>query len=1104
MPSPRRSAPAAEAHLAHRQGGAVAEVSGVAAARRDVAAEGCSAAAAGPDLRDAPAAAAEVGGFAVEFVAGPLAFAGELAVLLLSCALPVLALCGGHALTILVVGVIAAYIFDFTNQRALCVAAVWLTAAAALCGIALENAALIWSSSLSLFICLNAAMYLGIAALFATVQFRWFQLSSPYFAVAAERALRAVAPVVCLPLLFSTTVSVAGVNAAPLVLAAILVVCQRRFFSPRRSSFKRPLAVAPGGADRVGGAPEAAAFALLCLVLPLGVHWAVTHRESWSLSQLTQAAALVGAPLLGLWAQPRQTLWFLYSRPHSDAPGDACGVERVRAAVLLLSYAAVLHCFLYRVVVGSYGHMLTGVSPPWNVALIYVCAAAVSAVALCAVQLSGMSISSHGGMVVTRWVAVLLLSILAAVSFALVAGVPRVIMPFPAVAAATLSSFCLDPRNMNNFLFFAACSVVMLMWWMFKSFSFLIRVHLPVLCGTQEISLVQLSTYIVLLYLVQCIVFANSLQPGTAPLAPLLAGHACGLAAIEHVLYSQPEGLYPAACTVFTSALGVQMCRRLMLSGRLSRQWGAAVVGVYVGKLYTFAATATAPLDQLPDSTAARSWQGGELVCLAVAASAASGIAAHFALSKRQGSRRYVAGSWGLARAYAVNAALVAALSRQNVVLAVLEVATGNAAPQGGRLFGLATVYAGVLMLPLLWYLPPSQAGFRRITAGTIFVGAVITLLDPALEGPSTGASEFEYQPPAAASLAAIAVVAIVTATLLNIITLPDRLPARLVFWGAVAALSGTTFSVLFVPFPGWVLTLLVSLMLALLALVVDTCHFSEAAQSEDSSTVVGMYTALLVCCLCALLYAQRGYPEGLDEVMKWEVGQQRQMAILSLNAGINILIAALVKMKLVDAPVFVPRSIARSDAIRGGMGGASHFGLMCNICTFQGYVSLLVLQGSVGGSGPGQLVVIAGLLLLLHDDGWMLVGVGDPDRLTRLVPPLLAAAGTLLWQLCRSELPALWGRRAAGPVQVGLQVAVVLLAAGLVCHAALQLTRDAAARRRGSSSGARYGVCWGSVLLALAWLPSARWLAGLGVLASAVLAYADKLWFRRLAQATE
>ena len=61
----------------------------------------------------------------------PPRFAPDLALLLLSWALPIVALAGSHVLTILLVGAIASHIFDCTNQRGPTLAAARATVAAA-------------------------------------------------------------------------------------------------------------------------------------------------------------------------------------------------------------------------------------------------------------------------------------------------------------------------------------------------------------------------------------------------------------------------------------------------------------------------------------------------------------------------------------------------------------------------------------------------------------------------------------------------------------------------------------------------------------------------------------------------------------------------------------------------------------------------------------------------------------------------------------------------------------------------------------------------------------------------------------------------------------
>eukprot|EP01062_Namystynia_karyoxenos_P021946 TRINITY_DN1838_c0_g2_i1.p1 TRINITY_DN1838_c0_g2~~TRINITY_DN1838_c0_g2_i1.p1 ORF type:complete len:1186 (+),score=422.72 TRINITY_DN1838_c0_g2_i1:104-3559(+) len=1045
----------------------------------------------------ADAAAADGGavpprGFKLEFTAGQLAFATDIALLFVCCSLPIAALCGTHLLSILLVGVIAMYIFDYTNNPMMTLCTIWATIGAVWLGLYLMNVHLLWSTPLTIMVLLNVSLVLTLAGVFATVQFRWFQLDSPELALIGERALLGVTPLACLPCLFSTVVTMVGVNFAPFVFALVMVLLHKRFYRLRNSSFKQALDPHVADEQRANGRLEAACSCLLTLFLPCVLHVAISHPSGVTALSVLDSMALLGLPVTLLFYDCQGSFWFMYKRPDAEGDkGDIWGLGSVRVPAMICGYLGFLHCFLYRIVMGRYGHLFAGVAPPLNVILITLGAYALSATVVCAVQLVEMEDRKLGWAVALRWVGVLFLSIVGSVAVAFAVGMPRFMLPFSALSAACLTAYCLDRKNLNNYLLFSIGTCLMLMWWMFKSFSFLL-VELPVLGGTQSVSLPKLSVYIVWLYMQELVIFPCGFSRSTGIFHAALVVHALCFTAVEHILYSQPESVYPFIAVAFTTVWGMKVAERLVSNQKLSKGQGSLLAGLYVAKLYLYILCATQP-DQSSEYYS-RPFKAGELVAAYLGTAFMASAVVQLMAERRDKKRRAQSGGFWVC--YCIASAVVAFFSRDNVLLAVLELTTGNSTAQSGRLFGLVLMFAGALQMPLTSLLPPSQGRVTRVAAGLLCAGALLALMDPVLEGEAEEAPELDvWQPERWATWLAVVSVAGVAATLTNAVQLPDSTAARMAWWGTLSTTAGFSFAQLYLPFATWHTGLLFALIFVLLTLCVDFCHFSENAQYEDSNTVTGLYTALLLSLLAALLDGQWRFPEGFDEPMKWEAAMQRQSAILSLNAGMNIVLATLMKLKLLENPIFLPRSISKIDSLRGNMGQGTHFGLLCNICAVQAYLSLLILSSNVGGHGASNCVLLSTLLLLMHDDGWFMVGLADSEQLVRWAPPMLAALAGLGWQVCWYEIPMLLDR---APLLFAVQLTIYLIALGLGIIALKELWTDAHRRRRDGSTDP-YVIGVGMVMLLGATTPGVRWTVGVTVLGTALPVYADSFWARKL-----
>ena len=359
----------------------------------------------------------------------------------------------------------------------------------------------------------------------------------------------------------------------------------------------------------------------------------------------------------------------------------------------------------------------------------------------------------------------------------------------------------------------------------------------------------------------------------------------------------------------------------------------------------------------------------------------------------------------------------------------------------------------------MTYLLPKNHSQAGRIMNGFLLTGAIVSLLDPALEGTGQDTEDFDiYEAPTWSGVVGVLSIAAVGATLLKAVRLPDNTAARIVWWGLTSIGSGCSFTAMFVPYATFHSYLLVSLVMVLVVLCIDFAHFSASAQKEDSNAIWGLYTGALLTLLAALLDVQWRVPEGFDRNLQFEVASMRQNAILALSIALNLVLAALIKLKLSDNPVMRPHNVSRVDAIRKNIGDGTHFGLLGNICVVQAYVSLLILWSDYGHSGGGFPVMASALLLLMHDDGWMFLRLGDSEQMARYVPPMVTSLVALTYKIVTAELPVLVTR---APYTFAAQLSVWMLAFAIACSATYDLWIDVRSRRsQGPADTIFIGLC--------------------------------------------
>ena len=372
-----------------------------------------------------------------------------------------------------------------------------------------------------------------------------------------------------------------------------------------------------GGEEAIVAAPlpatgkdEAVALTLTTLLVPVATYCAL-QSSAWidtPLPHILNAVALIGMPILYLFWNPRRSLWFL--RPQAaDKFGsiladsldrDPLGLWQVvlssRNLVLSAGYVMVVHWAVYRVLHSRYQYFFVGVPPPFNgIALLLAayCATVIGLLAKKVLDTDADGKSIKTAQFTTSRIVIMLLSVVLAILVAVAAGMPNFFFPMSALTASSFNAFLVDRRNSSNFTMFCMTSSLLLMWWMYKSFSF-INMDLTVFGEAATVPTPVVAVSVLWSYLVGCIAFGTSFSENKSMCQMMMVLLALKIGWLEHVLYSQKEGgSYPAILVLLTSAVGTALCVRLLRNGILTNGSAALAGGAFIAKSYTYFAEMT-------------------------------------------------------------------------------------------------------------------------------------------------------------------------------------------------------------------------------------------------------------------------------------------------------------------------------------------------------------------------------------------------------------------------------------------------------------------------------------------------------------------------------
>eukprot|EP00850_Spirogloea_muscicola_P017425 SM000149S01360 [mRNA] locus=s149:280764:287589:- [translate_table: standard] len=975
------------------------------------------------------------------FTPRPFAYNGRVAAALVPCVLVVLGAGGRAVLGTATVGLMAAYILDALQMRLAAFFGIWATlfacaAAAALSGLGFAPGLPLALSGLVLFTCLHLIFLCGI---WASLQFRWLQLEQPAVVLALERLLFACCPLVAAAIQTWGVIAAAGVAAAPFYLMPILFGLYWLFSLPRPSSFRAKAERGHGGSSAVSGSDdlilgplESCLHSAALLFLPLAFFLAIYHSRPVGLEEVCDLLLLFFVPVLfQLFATTRGALWWLHL--------SSGNMHKVRVWNGLVSLLIVLGCVEARVIFHSFGHYIS-LPAPFNVLLLTL---AVYGVGLaCAAHAMGLT----KGAVNSTLVTVVLL--VAAVSGALVLGMPLKILPAPAIAAVYLAQHATSGTTMSYFVF-AAAAALSAAWFVAHSF------------WNLSDSISQLTVKEICEQLIVGVTLAL-LMPGAALLAPglskplvgiFLVAQAFLLCRLENRLFTWPvqmdeEGLYPGYLVVLTTVAGFVAVRRLEAVGK-ANPWAAWLASsLYLAKL-----------PMLLIQTTMTVWASALLILaitppMLLYRDTAKGAGGNFGGGGGAGgggaSRMKV---WqGYAHAGVV---FVAVWTCRAAICDALAWLTGER-PTDGAGVGALLLVTGAGCMPIVSLHFPHILAARRALVLLVATGLLFVLLQPPVPSPLAsvflqGPSEFTSmhdpeesaiygEPSRGSTWASWFLLASLVASLaaaMSAIPVQQVAAVRLGYSIAVGASLGVYLCLqYFADFP-LLHALLVAAAIAASIFVVFA-HHPSASSPRLLPWIFALFVALLP--VMYLIEGQINRPPTEDESsVDFQAEYDRELVIeggreqlLGLYAASFMLIALEVKVKLTGlvrdktkdrlvgggsnrhlspSSSFMPHhrsvqrrtSVASTFSIKKLAADGAWMPAVGNVATLLCFATCLSLTGSLTSHADRAIFFIVPILLLLNQDRTILSGFTDKQRyfpLSLATSAYLAyLAGLRVWQ---------------------------------------------------------------------------------------------------------
>ncbi|KAG5470686.1 hypothetical protein LSCM1_01932 [Leishmania martiniquensis] len=845
------------------------------------------------------------------------------------------------------------------------------------------------------------------------------------------------------------------------------------------------------------------AFIFSCLVLLLPVAEYNAFQSNWQdhvLANALNSLGLVCGGIAYFCVSPPHSLWFLASPPSEtyslaqqleyDPLGLLDLVATFRIPVLASVSMVGVHWGTYRLLSSRYSYLFSGVAFPFNAILLLVAFyitvyVGIETKRLLDVDSSGEDVTK--GRHMRRRMLVLLGSCVVSVILCILTSAPGVLYFPSALSIISFNLFLMDRTNGGPMFTFTVFTSLMLLWWMYRTYSFIVM-DLRVFGETTLVPTPVLGVSVLWCYVLGCMSFTLSFSPNKTPVTIALFLLALQVTFVEHVLYSQrEEGAYPAVLVVLTSVVGVAVMCRMYANGALPIYSAAFISSCYAAKLLTFVVEVTssyyaAELAVHDRMEAVRAWllmaemTGGWWVALFAGYLVATFEIEHRRRIKIEAAKRMI-------YTYAALTLLLSLLTIRNVQRAAYEFATQSYVSEAELLHiapGTFCATYALMTMPVWWRLKsryPAVSPLRALSRGAALLGAVLLAVQPTrvMEGE---VSNFDYDFEYADSGRCAAAIGLIM-LLGSRVSILQRIPfaGRFMYWLVTAASLALSITGLVQAVPTFNFYVMMLGFVFLVLLMLDSAHYREV----NGTVLIGVYVLSVLMVPLSVLQLNRSF-EAQQEKLRhspdrlkilWDMSEQGNLRLLVVIAVMQLGLSVMINCRLSGRPLLPKcREISREASL--SLGAIANFSTELT-------VALLSAINFFGNDSEPAFYVSASLLLLLfvNDE---IIFFGLKEHSFRYFAPTACALALLwlctLWNAWSTESPQ--GLRS----QLKREMRAILQASVTLPAQISLLVLLWKGRKMGSSPGF---VVIGSILLNLACLllvadKAVQWMAIVGI----------------------